>query len=220
MIRCVIFDVDGTLVDSVDLHARAWQETLEEFGHAVTFEQVRSQIGKGGDQLLPVFLNPEEMQREEKRITERRAAIFEKRYLPQVKGFPKVRELFQRLDGDGKRIALASSAAGSELKTYKERARISDLVETETSKDDASKSKPHPDIFAAALKQLGHPSANETIVVGDTPYDIEAAARAGLSTIAVRCGGFPEETLRGAFAIYDSPADLLARYEESVLAAG
>ncbi len=105
-----------------------------------------------------------------------------------------------------------------ELETYKERARISDLVETETSKDDASKSKPHPDIFAAALKQLGHPSAHETIVVGDTPYDIEAAARAGLSTIAVRSGGFPEDTLRGAIAIYDSPADLLARYDESLFA--
>ncbi len=219
MIRCVIFDVDGTLVDSVDLHARAWQATLEEFGHPVTFKAVRSQIGKGSDQLLPVFLDPEELKREEKRITERRALIFKKRHLPQVKGFPKVRELFQRLARDGKRIALASSAAGEELKIYKERARISDLVETETSKDDAGKSKPHPDIFAAALKQLGHPSADETVVIGDTPYDIEAASRAGLSTIAVRCGGFPEDSLRGAIAIYDSPADLLAHYDTSPLAA-
>lgn len=130
-----------------------------------------------------------------------------------------MRELFQRVLADGKRIALASSAIGAELQAYKERANIADLIDAETSKDDADKSKPHPDIFEAALARLEHPPANETIVLGDTPYDIEAAHKAGLRTIAVRCGGFPEETLRGAIAIFQDPADLLARYGESPLAA-
>jgi phosphoglycolate phosphatase-like HAD superfamily hydrolase len=220
MIRCVIFDVDGTLVDSVDLHARAWQETLAEFGHIVAFDAIRAQIGKGGDQLLPVFLPPEELTRIEGKISTRRSALFKDHYLELVKGFPQVRELFLRILQDGKAIALASSAAGEELSAYKTKAQIADLVDEETSKDDAEKSKPHPDIFEAALERLGNPSADETIVVGDTPYDVEAAAKAGLRTIAMRCGGFPEGTLRGAVAIYDSPADLLARYAESLLGEG
>jgi phosphoglycolate phosphatase-like HAD superfamily hydrolase len=217
MIRCVIFDVDGTLVDSVDLHARAWQETLAEFGYAVAFDSIRAQIGKGGDQLLPEFIPPEKLARIEKEISARRSALFKDRYLGLVKGFPRVRELFLRILQDGKVIALASSAAGEELSAYKEKAQIADLVDEETSKDDAEKSKPHPDIFQAALERLGHPSADEAIVVGDTPYDVEAAAKAGLRTIAVRCGGFPEDTLRRAVAVYDSPADLLTRYAESLL---
>lgn len=214
---CVIFDVDGTLLDSVDLHARAWQEVLQEFGHAVTFEAVRSQIGKGGDQLLPVFLDSKEMERLEEKISQRRSALFQEKYLPEVKAFPQVRDLFQRILKAGKKIALASSAVGKELEAYKEIARISDLIDAETSQDDAAQSKPHPDIFQAALKRLGNPAAERVIVIGDTPYDIEAAGKAGLQTIAVRCGGFPEESLRGAMAIYDDPADLLAHYEDSPL---
>ena len=218
MIKAVIFDVDGTLVDSVDFHARAWQETFREFGKEIPFADVRFQIGKGGDQLLPVFLTNEEIEELGEEISERRTALFRERYLPEVKGFPMVRELFERLLADGKQIALASSAIGEELKTYKERAQIADLIDAETSKDDAEKSKPHPDIFEAALERLGLAAPEHALIVGDTPYDIEAASRAGLRTVAVRCGGFPEETLQQAIAIFNDPADLLARYETSPLA--
>ncbi|HSI12252.1 MAG TPA: HAD family phosphatase [Chthoniobacter sp.] len=217
MITCVIFDVDGTLVDSVDLHALAWQETMREFGKDVAFDKVRFQIGKGGDQLMPVFWSEEELAEKEDKISKRRAEIFKNKYLGEVRGFPCVRELFQQILSDGKKIALASSAAGEELETYKKCARIEDLVEAQTSADDAEKSKPHPDIFQAALHQLGDPDLDETIVVGDTPYDIEAATKAGLRTVAVRCGGFAEETLRGAAAIFDDPADLLKHYAQSPL---
>jgi phosphoglycolate phosphatase-like HAD superfamily hydrolase len=219
MMRAVIFDVDGTLVDSVDLHARAWQETFQHFGKEFTFAKVRTQIGKGGDQLLPVFLSEGEIEARGEEIAEYRKHYFQKRYLPQVQGFPKVRELFLFLQSQGHELALASSAIGEELEAYKKAAGIADLsLGAETSKDDAEKSKPHPDIFQAALAQLGHPSPSDAMVIGDTPYDIEAASRAGLRTIAVRCGGFPEETLQGAAAIFDGPADLLARYSESPLA--
>lgn len=218
VIAAAIFDIDGTLLDSVDLHARAWQETLQEYGKKVTFRQVRDQIGKGGDQLLPVFLTLEELDKWEEEISAKRARRFREHYLPQVTAFPHVRDLFLRLREDGKKIALASSAQGDELQTYKEIAHIDDLVETETSQDDADKSKPHPDIFQAALQRLGNPPLEEVLVVGDTPYDIEAAAKAGLQTIAVRCGGFPEESLAGAIAIYDSPTDLLTHYANSPLA--
>jgi HAD superfamily hydrolase (TIGR01509 family) len=220
VIRAVIFDIDGTLVDSVDDHAEAWQRAFAKFGKEIPFEKIRMQIGKGGDELLPVFWSKEELERIEEPLTNYRTELYQKEYLPRVKGFPKVRELFEQLLAHGKQLALASSAKGEELGSYKKKARIDDLVDTETSSDDAEKSKPHPDIFEAALEKLGHPPAGDCIVVGDTPYDIDAAAKAGMRTIAVRCGGFPEETLRRAIAIYDSPADLLLRYEESPLVGG
>ena len=221
MIKAVIFDVDGTLVDSVDLHARAWQEALAHFGKHFDFERVRYQIGKGGDQLMPVFLSEQELEEFGEELEKYRGDLFKREYLLKVKGFPGVRELFQRVRREGLQIALASSAKGDELKTYKKLARIEDLVHEETSSDDAEKSKPHPDIFVASLGQLGDPPREQVIVVGDTPYDAEAAGRAGLKTIGLLCGGFPEEDLRaaGCVRIYRDAAHLLAEYDSSPLAA-
>ena len=136
-----------------------------------------------------------------------------------MRPFPKVRELFQRILKDDLRIALASSAKEEELKEYKKIARIEDLVEEETSADDADKSKPHPDIFAAALERLGDVKPSEAIVVGDTPYDAQAAGKIDIRSIGVLCGGFPEAELRaaGCVEIYRDPSDLLARYEETLI---
>ena len=220
LIEAVIFDVDGTLVDSVDLHARAWQEAFAHFGKEVSFGRVRSQIGKGGDQLMPVFLSKAELEEFGKELEKYRGELFKREDMPRVRPFPRVRELFERIRRDGKRIALASSAKADELETYKKIARITDLVEEETSKDDADKSKPYPDIFEAALERLGNPPTADVIVVGDTPYDAEAAGKADLRTVGFLCGGFPEEDLRaaGCIRIYRDAADLLARYDESPLA--
>ena len=217
MIKAVIFDIDGTLVDSVDLHARAWQEAFRHFGRDVPYRDVRRQIGKGGDQLMPVFFSKAELDKFGAELEKYRGDLYKREYLPRVRPFPAVRELFERIKQDGKKIALASSAKEEELKVYKEIAHIDDLVEEETSADDADKSKPHPDIFEAALAALADVQTNETIVVGDTPYDAEAAGKAHLRTIGVLCGGFPETDLRtaGCIAIYESPADLLAHYDES-----
>jgi HAD superfamily hydrolase (TIGR01509 family) len=220
VIETVIFDIDGTLVDSVDLHARAWQEAFAHYGKQFDFEKVRYQIGKGGDQLLPVFLSPEEIERFGEELEEHRGDLFKRAYLPRVEGFPKVRELFERLRSEGLRIALASSAKADELEAYKKKAGVVGLVEEQTSADDVEKSKPHPDIFESALALLGHPPVERVIVVGDTPYDAEAAGKAGLRTVGVLCGGFPEDDLRaaGCIAIYRDPADILARFEETPLA--
>jgi len=220
VIKAVIFDIDGTLVDSVDLHAQAWKEAFKHFGKDVPYEQVRHQIGKGGDQLMPVFLTREELEEFGDELEEYRSKIFKRDSLPRVRAFPKVRELFQKIKQDGKRIALASSAKEDELKVYKKIAQIEDLVEEETSADDADKSKPHPDIFKAALERLDDIKPREAIAVGDTPYDAEAAGKTGIRTIGLLCGGFPEDELSaaGCTAIFDDPADLLARYNESPLA--
>jgi HAD superfamily hydrolase (TIGR01549 family) len=222
MIKAVIFDIDGTLVDSVDLHARAWQEAFRHFGREIPYIEVRQQIGKGGDQLMPVFFSQAELKEFGKEMAEYRGELFKREYLPRVRAFPKVRELFERIRQDGKQIALASSAKEDELKAYKKIAHISDLVEEQTSADDADKSKPHPDIFQAALAGLGAVAPAEAIVVGDTPYDAEAAGKAGLRTIGVLCGGFPEQELRaaGCIRIYQDPADLLEHYDESPINQG
>ena len=218
MIEAVIFDVDGTLVDSVDKHAAAWQRAFAHFGHETDFAAIRSQIGKGGDQLMPVFLPKEEVERRGKEIEDYRKALFKREYLPHVRGFPKVRDLFKRILADGKRIALASSAKGDELIAYKKAANIVDLVDEETSSDVAVRSKPHPDIFEAALARLNL-APGCAIVVGDSPYDAEAAGKAGMKTIGVLCGGFPEADLRkaGAAQIFRDPADLLANYDRSLI---
>ena len=219
IVTAVIFDIDGTLVDSVDLHAEAWQAAFARFGKKTAFEKVRRQIGKGADQLLPVFLSQDELVQFGDQLNDYRSDLFKREFLPRVKAFPDVRQLFQRILQDHHRIALASSAKGDELKTYKTIARIDDLIEAETSSDDAERSKPYPDIFQAALAQMGGVKAEDVVVVGDTGYDAEAAAKAYLRAIGVMSGGWSADDLRqaGCIAVYRDAADLLARYETSPL---
>jgi HAD superfamily hydrolase (TIGR01509 family) len=217
MVQNVIFDVDGTLVDSVDEHAEAWRRAFLEFGRDVPFAHVRSQIGKGADQLIPVFFNDEELERFGKELETYRSELFLKDFLPKIRAFPKVRELFQRLRKEGRKVALASSAKEEELKHYVKLCRIEGLYEDSTSKDDVDKSKPHPDIFEVAMKRLGKPDVTATVVVGDTPYDALAAGKLHLPTVGVLCGGFPAEDLRaaGCRVLVKDPAELLARFESA-----
>jgi HAD superfamily hydrolase (TIGR01509 family) len=203
--RAVIFDIDGTLIDSVDLHARAWVEAFAHFGIQTDQSAVRSQIGKGGDELMPVFLTRERIER---------------KYLPEVRPFPGVRPLFERIRADGLTIALASSGKRSEVERYTDILKIGDLVDVATSSDDADRSKPHPDIFKAALAKLDSKPSDTVHAVGDTPYDAEAAGKAGVPTLGLLCGGFPEADLSaaGCVAIFRDPQDLLDGFDRSPLA--
>lgn len=218
--RAAIFDIDGTLLDSVDLHAESWREVFAEHGRVVPLADIRAQIGKGGDQLLPVFFSPAEVERFGPAMEAARGRLFKEKMLPGVRPFPGVRPLMEKLRADGYRIALASSAKQDELECYVEILGIGDLLEAGTSSDDAAKSKPHPDIFEAALAKLDGVTAGEALAIGDTAYDVEAAGKIDLRTVAVLCGGFPEEDLRraGALAVYRDPEDLLARYTDSPFA--
>lgn len=214
-IKAIVFDIDGTLVDSVDLHAKAWQDAFHDFGHNFEYEAIRAQIGKGGDQLMPVFLSAAELKARGEALEKHRSALFKAKYLGQVTAFPSVRELFQRLKADGLRLVLASSAKADEIGIYKNIAHIADLVDAQTSADDVVKSKPHPDIFESAMEKLPGMGVSEVIVVGDTPYDAEAAGKIGLRTVGLLCGGFPESDLRqaGCIAIFKDPKDVLENYE-------
>ena len=216
-IRGVILDVDGTLIDSNDQHAKAWVETLEQFGVAASYDEVRRLIGMGGDKLLPKVSGISEETDEGRRISEARAERFKSKYLATITPFSKTRELVERMRDAGLQIAIASSAKGEELGPFLEIADVKDLIEAATSSSDAEESKPDPDIVEAALAHLDL-DPGEVLMLGDTPYDVEAASRAGIATVAVRCGGWADEGLAGAVAIYDDPADLLARFDSSPFA--
>jgi HAD superfamily hydrolase (TIGR01509 family) len=218
MVKAVIFDIDGTLIDSVDLHARAWQEIFLRYGVKTDFQKVRDQIGKGGDKLMKVFLANDQIENQGKEIQAEREKLFMRKYLPQVKPFPRLRELFEKLREDDLKIALASSAKDEELQAYKKLTGIEPFLAKATSSDDVAGSKPDPDIFRSARKKLGI-DPEEVIAVGDTRYDVESAGKAGMSTIGVLCGGSSAGQLKaaGSIALYQDPADLLRNYSTSPL---
>lgn len=215
-IRGVILDVDGTLVDSNDTHARSWVEAMAENGYHVPYEKVRPLIGMGGDKVLPATIGIQKDSPQGKKISQRRAEIFKERYLPAVQAFPQARELLQRMRASGLKLAVASSAQPDELKALLRIVGASDLIEEESSSKDAQSSKPDPDIVHVTLQRIGFP-ADQVIMLGDTPYDIEAAQKVGVGTIALRSGGWSDDELRGALAIYNDTADLLAHYDSSPL---
>jgi phosphoglycolate phosphatase-like HAD superfamily hydrolase len=219
MPKAAIFDLDGTLLDSVDLHALAWHEAMVKFGHDVSFEEVRGQIGKGGDKLIPVFLSADEQRDHGKEMEEWRSNRFKTKYLPLVRPFSAVPDLLRRVRDADARIAVASSAKKDELDKYLDIARIADLVQVKTSSDDAEESKPAPDIFEVVLRKLGIAGV-EAVAIGDTPYDASAAGKASIATIGVLCGGFTEASLReaGCADVYPGPAALFAQFEKSLLA--
>jgi HAD superfamily hydrolase (TIGR01509 family) len=213
----VIFDVDGTLVDSNDAHARAWVEAFAEHRITVAYDRVRRAIGMGGDKLMPVVAGIEEDSAAGKAIAKRRAEIFQRTWLPKLRPFPGARDLVAHLKRHGFTLAVASSAKEDELHPLLEIAQVADLIPTRTSSDDAERSKPDPDIVSAAVERVGC-GQERSVMIGDTPYDVEAAKRAGIRIVAFTCGGWSADDLRGASAIYAGPEDLLAHYDASILA--
>lgn len=219
MLKAAIFDLDGTLLDSVDLHALAWHEAMVKFGHDVSFEQARSQIGKGGDKLIPAFLSNDAQRDHGKQLESWRSERFKAAYLPLVRPFSAVPDLMKRVRGAGVRIAVASSAKRDELKKYLDIAGVADLVDVTASSEDAEESKPAPDIFEVVLTKL-RMEGGDAVAIGDTPYDAEAAGEAGIATVGVLSGGFTENSLRqaGCADVYPGPAALFARFDASLLA--
>jgi phosphoglycolate phosphatase-like HAD superfamily hydrolase len=217
--KAAIFDLDGTLLDSVDLHALAWHEAMIKFGYDVSFEQARSQIGKGGDKLIPVFLSAGEQREHGKELEAWRGNRFRTAYLPLVRPFSAVSDLLRRVRDAGLRIAVASSAKKDEVENYLDIARIAGLVNLTTSSDDVEESKPAPDIFEVVLEKL-RIEGTDAVAIGDTPYDAAAAGKVQIATIGVLCGGCTESSLRqaGCVEIYPGPAALFARFEKSLLA--
>lgn len=209
-----LLDIDGTLVDSNDAHAHAWVQALAEHQITVSFEKVRNLIGKGGDKLLPEAAGIDAQSAEGKAISKLRGELFQRDYLPHLSSFPKVFELMARMKKSGLRLVVASSAKDDELHGLLRICGADEFIDEKTSSDDAPNSKPSPDIVEAALKKIGLP-ADQVLLLGDTPYDVEAAGRAGVAAVGLRCGGWKDADLAGAIAIYDDPADLLLHFDSS-----
>lgn len=217
MITSVLLDLDGTLVDSNDAHAMAWLEALRAYSIPATFPEVREKIGMGADQLLPSLgVFPENPLGHE--ISGKRGDIFQKRYLESVRPFPGAVELVEHLMKQGFKLIVATSASRSDLEKMLRHTGLHGLLKNFISAGDAEQSKPEPDIIRAALEQV-HATPSEAILIGDTPYDIYSARRAGVSTIAFTCGGSSKESLRDAIAIYEGPKELLKAFRQSPLRA-
>jgi HAD superfamily hydrolase (TIGR01509 family) len=214
-IKALLFDVDGTLVDSNDFHVRAWHEVFRDAGYDLPAPMIHAQVGKGGDNLVPSLL-PDLSEAEHEKIAEAHGPLYRARYMEQVKPFPAARDLLARAKADGFTVALATSADPEELDHYVELLDARELIDLTTDSSDAKTTKPAPDIFEAALKKAGV-SPDAALVIGDSPYDMLAARRAGIGAIGLLSGGFDEQELRdaGALAIYRDAADLLAQWDGS-----
>ena len=218
MVKALLCDIDGTLVQSNWLHAEAWQVALGALGVHIPLEDLRRQIGKGGDELVPFFIPWWKHRHIQEPIEAFRKHVFQQDFLHRVEPLPRVREFLLHLQNAGIRLSLASSASKQDLTTYKKIANMEDLIEEESSADDADRSKPHPDIFQATLKRLGL-KPHEVLALGDTPYDAEAAGKAGIWTIGVQSGGWSREELLhyGCIEVYKDVADLLDHFDQSAL---
>lgn len=215
-VKAVLFDVDGTLVDSNDAHALAWVKAFEEYQAKVDPFEVRRSIGMGGDKLMPAVSGIEEESPIGTKIAERRGEIFKGELLPSLKAFPGAAELVEAITRRGLIAVAASSAQEDELTPLLEVAGARSLMDATTSSDDAEESKPAPDIVHAALRRA-NVQPSEAVMIGDTPYDVAAARSAGVRVIAFRCGGWLDPDLVGAIETYDGAWDLLANLDNSLL---
>src|SRR4051812_34010872 len=215
-IETVLFDVDGTLIDSNGAHAGAWTQAFREHGVAADEQVVRRLIGMGGDKLIPAVAHVGEDSPAGKAMAERKKELFQA-LLPKLEPTPGARELLEYLRARGIDVVIATSANDREVTALLKRAGVDDLVPVRSSKDDADRSKPDPDIVRAALARA-HARPELTLMIGDTPYDVEAARKAGIDVVALRCGGYwSDPDLRGAMDIFDDPAALLAHWRERAL---
>jgi HAD superfamily hydrolase (TIGR01509 family) len=218
MIEVLLSDIDGTLVDSNALHAEAWRRAFEHFGIEVGMDEAWSQIGKGGDQLIPVFVPEADRQHLGPQIEAFRKELFHRAYMARIVSFAESRALLLRVRQSGRRILLATSSDKADIATYKKIVGMEDLVEEEATSKDAHASKPEPDIFAAALKKA-RVDAQQAVALGDTPWDAEAARKLGIVVIGLTCGGWKKSDLMaaGCAEVYQDPGDLLNKWNDSIL---
>lgn len=210
--RAIIFDIDGTLVDSNDAHAQAWVQALTDAGRRVPYSRVRPLIGKGADKLLPEVAGIDADSPEGKAIGHQCRRIFMNEFLPRLKPTAGAHALVEYLHSQDITLVVATSADHEEVSGLLKVADAEPYMTGITSSKDADRSKPDPDIVNAALNKAGVPR-EQVVMVGDTPYDIDAAHRAGIKVVALRSGGWwNDEQLADADAIFDTPADALQRF--------
>jgi HAD superfamily hydrolase (TIGR01509 family) len=208
-IDAVLLDIDGTLVDSNEFHVAAWQRAFQEAGISIAPELIRKQIGKGADMLIPA-LAPDLPERRREAIAKHHGEIFKNEFLPRVEPFSSAHDLIAALHSSGREVVLASSSDRAEVDHYVQLLGVEELLRATTSADEVNRSKPAADLFASALQKTSSKEPGNTIAIGDTPYDVIAAAKCGIRTIALRSGGFTDDELRSThpLAIYEDVSDL------------
>ena len=217
-LQAVVFDIDGTLIDSNDAHARAWVDAFREVEIAVDLEQVRAVGGLGPRELIRKVGGLPDDDARVVQLMKRRSEIFRAVYLPTLQPFPRATDLLARMHGRGVHVAVVTSASADELGDLLEVGGIRALVEARATSSDVEHGAPEPDVIAAALAKLDVLDRTRALMIGDTPEDVAAAQRAGIEAIAFRCGGRRDDELQGAVAIYDGPADLFDHYDASIFA--
>ncbi|WP_035772887.1 HAD family hydrolase [Arthrobacter sp. Br18] len=215
--RGVLFDVDGTLVDTNYLHTLAWWQAFRRFGHDAPMAGIHRAVGMGGDKLIGHLLGADRDASEDGELESTHAAVYSS-YWPSIRRFEGARELLQRCAADGLTVVLASSSSTQEVTVMREIIDADDVIAGATSSSDAEHSKPSPDILTAALDSAGLRAEN-SVFVGDAVWDVLAASELGIPTIAVLSGGTSAAELReaGAVEVYADVAQLLAAFEGSAL---
>jgi len=208
-----IFDVEGTLVDSVHQNLLSLQDALAEFGVPAAYQVLQLYSGLDGDQTLQLVA-PNLDHRERTKVLEVQGKLYEANYLGSVKAFTGVRDVFKALIEDGGRIALATDCKGPELKHYLSLLNVSDLIHAMACGDDVEHGKPDPRLVGLALRKLAVPSG-EAVMIGDTPYDAEAARGAGTAAAGLLPGGFAKEALAeaGCLVVAKDIGELLSCFQ-------
>jgi HAD superfamily hydrolase (TIGR01549 family) len=215
-IKGVLLDIDGTLVLSNDAHAHAWVEAFSQSGHAVELTQIKGLIGMGGKQIIKKILGENTAESTIEKISKDHRSIFTKKFSTNIKQAPGARELVKKLRHIGFKLIATSSATPDTLEKMLNIADVEDLIPYTVGADDVDAPKPDPEIIHEALRKIGLPK-NQSLLIGDSPYDLEATKRAGIMFIGVRCGGYKDHELHGATAIYDNPHELAVNLETSPL---
>ena len=215
--RAVLFDVDGTLVDSSYAHTTCWWQALREHGHVVPMARIHRAIGLGSDRIVGHLVGDHDESEDDSVIASHAAlfAAWHDRLVPT----PGARELLRRCHEAGLLVVLSTSAGRRDLEALRRAIDADDVIDEATTSSDAERSKPDPDILEAALERIGIP-AQECLFVGDAVWDVEAAGRIGMPCVGVECGGTSAAELRdaGAVGTWSDPADLLAHWSDSPLA--
>jgi len=213
----ILFDVDGTLVDTNYLHTVCWWEALRQYGHDVPMARIHRAVGMGSHRLLAHVLGPDHDPAADADLSAAHRTLYRTEW-ERLTPLPGARNLIRRCASERLRVVLASSAEAEELSALRRALDVDDAITAATSADDADDSKPEPDILQAAMHAAGL-DPDRCVLVGDSVWDVKAALKAGVPCVGLECGGTSAGELRGAGAaeVYPDPAALLDRFDESPL---
>jgi HAD superfamily hydrolase (TIGR01509 family) len=212
-VEAALLDVDGTLIDTNYHHTLAWFRAFEQHGVVLPLWRIHRAIGMGGDQLVPALVGKEADDEKGDDIRDARDSLYQD-LIGEVEPLHGSRELISELKERGVTVVLASSSPKDELDHYLELLDARELADAWTTKDDVESTKPEPDLVNAALDKAGTGNA---VMVGDTRWDVEAAAKAGIDTACVMTGGWSAQELHeaGAVAVFESVDELRERLDET-----